>query len=105
VPRRGAIRLGEGEALDFSPDMRSVLTVVYGPPSRLSILPIGPGEVKALPNPEGLTISAGSWLPDDPPVAGLGDARRALVPAHVLAAVVESLRGRGDTIAPRTFML
>src|SRR4029079_15333898 len=29
-----AVRLGDGQAQDFSPDMRSVLSVVTGPPSR-----------------------------------------------------------------------
>jgi hypothetical protein len=36
-----------------------------------------------------------------PPVADLGDARRALVPAHVLAAAVESVRGGRNTVARR----
>jgi eukaryotic-like serine/threonine-protein kinase len=72
VDRPEPVRLGEGESLDFSPDMQSVLSVVYGPPSRLSILPIGAGDAKALPNPQGLTISAGSWLPDGKHVVFLG---------------------------------
>jgi Tol biopolymer transport system component len=72
VERPEPVRLGEGEALDFSPDMRSVLSVVYGPPSRLTILPIGPGEPKVLPNPDGLTITAGSWLPDGKRVVFIG---------------------------------
>jgi Tol biopolymer transport system component len=72
VERPEPVRLGEGEALDFSPDMRSVLSVIYGPPSRLTILPIGPGELRTLPNPDGLTISSGSWLPDGKRIVFLG---------------------------------
>ena len=83
VGRPDPVRLGEGEALDFSPDMRSVLSVVYGPPSRLSILPIGPGDAKALPNPEGLTISAASWLPDGKRVVFLGALRNEALRGYV----------------------
>jgi eukaryotic-like serine/threonine-protein kinase len=83
VDRPEPVRLGEGEALDFSPDMGSVLSVVYGPPSRLSILPIGPGDAKTLPNPEGLTISAGSWLPDGEHVAFLGSLRNEALRGYV----------------------
>jgi hypothetical protein len=57
------VRLGDGQALEFSPDGRSVLSVVYGPPSRLLLLPIGAGQVRELPNPEGLTISVAAFMP------------------------------------------
>ena len=78
-----AVRLGEGEALDFSPDMRSVLSVIYRPPSRLLILPIGPGEARSLPNPDGLTISAGSFMPDGKHVAFLGAPRNGALRAYL----------------------
>ena len=83
MDRPDPVRLGEGEAFDFSPDMRSVLAVNYGPPSRLLILPIGPGEPKSLPNPEGFTISAGSWLPDGRHVVFLGAPRNEALRAYV----------------------
>jgi Tol biopolymer transport system component len=83
VDRAEAVRLGEGEALDFSPDMRSVLSVIYRPPSRLLILPIGPGETRTLPNTEGLTISAGSFLPDGKHVVFLGAPRNEALRAYV----------------------
>ena len=83
VDRPEPLRLGEGEARDFSPDMRSVLTVVYGPPSRLSILPIGPGDTRALPNPQGLTITAGSWLPDGKHVVFLAALRNEALRGYV----------------------
>jgi Tol biopolymer transport system component len=76
VERPDPVRLGEGEALDFSPDMRSVL-------SRLLILPIGPGDPRVLPNPDGLTISAGSFLPDGKHVAFLGAPRNEPLRAYV----------------------
>jgi eukaryotic-like serine/threonine-protein kinase len=83
VDRPEPVRLGEGEALDFSPDMQAVLSVVYGPPSRLSVLPIGPGQSRVLPNPEGLTISAGSWLPDGKQVVFLGALRNGPLRGYV----------------------
>ncbi len=46
-----AARLGEGEALAFSPDAKSVLALLYTSPPRLNVLPMGAGEVKRLPNP------------------------------------------------------
>jgi hypothetical protein len=66
--------------------MRAALSVVYGPPSRLLILPIGAGETKTLPNPNGLTITAGSFLPDGKHVVFLGALRN------------EPLRGYVQTI-------
>ena len=87
-----AVRLGEGESLDFAPDLQSVLSVVYGPPSRLSILPIGPGEAKVLPNPEGLTISAGSWLPDGKHVVFLGALRNEPLRGYVQNVVDGKMR-------------
>ena len=46
------------------PDGRSVLSVVYGPPSRTYLLPLGPGQPKELPNPGGLTIQNAAALAD-----------------------------------------
>ena len=83
VDRPEPVRLGAGEALDFSPDLRFALAIAYGPPSRLLILPIGPGEAKSLPNPDGLTISAGSWLPDGKHVVFLGAPRNEALRAYV----------------------
>ena len=37
-----AIRIGEGQAQQFSPDGRSALAIVHGPPARLVALPIAP---------------------------------------------------------------
>jgi Tol biopolymer transport system component len=61
-----ATRLGDGEALAFSPDARSVLAFLYTTPPRMVILPTGPGEVKLLPNPgfEQYLDHPAAWTPD-----------------------------------------
>jgi WD40 repeat protein len=59
-----AVRLGDGQAYTFSPDMRSVVSVINGPPSRVLLLPVGAGQSKELPNPDGLTIQGAGWMPD-----------------------------------------
>jgi eukaryotic-like serine/threonine-protein kinase len=66
------VRLGDGQALGFSPDGRSVLSVVYGPPSRLLLLPVGVGEAVELPNPQRLTIPVAAFLPDGKHVVFIG---------------------------------
>jgi len=60
-----AIRLGEGEAIAFSPDGHQVLTEVYTSPPKLVLLPTGAGEPRALPNPgfDQIHIN-GQWMPD-----------------------------------------
>jgi hypothetical protein len=67
-----AAKLGEGQAFDFAPDMRSVLSLVYGPPSRILLLPTGTGQVKELPNPERLAILVVAWMPGGKHVVFLG---------------------------------
>jgi Tol biopolymer transport system component len=61
-----AARLGEGEALAFSPDARSVLGILFTTPPRLVVLPVGAGETKALPNPgfDRYPESPAAWTPD-----------------------------------------
>jgi eukaryotic-like serine/threonine-protein kinase len=58
-----AARIGEGQAQQFSPDGASVLAVVHGPPARLVILPIGPGEPKTVATGS-VTVTQARWLPD-----------------------------------------
>jgi len=43
------LRLGEGWAMDLSPDGQQALTRLVGPPSRLRLVPTGPGEARDLP--------------------------------------------------------
>jgi Tol biopolymer transport system component len=58
-----AARIGEGQAQQFSPDGRSVLSVVHGPPSRVIVLPIGPGDPRTIPTAN-VTVTTARWLPD-----------------------------------------
>jgi Tol biopolymer transport system component len=58
-----ATRLGDGEAQQFSPDGKSVLAVLHGPPTRLQILPVGTGEPRIVATGEVKVIEA-RWLPD-----------------------------------------
>ena len=69
-----AVKLGEGQAYEFTHDMKWVLSLVYGPPSRIKLLPVGTGQTKELPNPDGLTILAVAFLPDQKHVLYLASA-------------------------------
>jgi Tol biopolymer transport system component len=84
VDQAAAVRLGEGQALQFSPDGRFVLSLVYGPPSRLLLLPIGAGEIRELPNAEKLTIAVAGFLPDGKRVAFIGSKGTAAMRGYVL---------------------
>jgi Tol biopolymer transport system component len=67
-----AVRLGDGQAVDFSPDGQWALSIVYGPPSRLLLLPVGAGKTTELPNPRTMTIHAAAYMPDGRHVVLLG---------------------------------
>jgi len=66
-----ATRLGEGQAQQFSPDGRSVLSVVHGPPSRVMALPIGPGDPRIIPTAT-VTVTNARWLPDGRRLLAIG---------------------------------
>ncbi|MGE5178385.1 MAG: protein kinase domain-containing protein [Bacteroidota bacterium] len=55
-----AVRLGDGGALDFSPDGQWALAVLQG---RLTLLPCGAGEGRVIPT-EGLRVTNGRFFPD-----------------------------------------
>jgi Tol biopolymer transport system component len=57
-----AVRLGDGQAQALSPDGRWALSILTSP-SRLILLPTGPGQPKDLTRP-GLTYTGGTWFPD-----------------------------------------
>jgi Tol biopolymer transport system component len=59
----GATRLGEGQAQQFSPDGKSVLAVVHGPPAALHILSIGIGAPKIVMTGQ-VTVTDARWLSD-----------------------------------------
>jgi eukaryotic-like serine/threonine-protein kinase len=58
------VRLGDGEAFAFSPDRKWVLSLVTGDRWRILLLPTSTGDVRELPNPERLVLSAGQFTPD-----------------------------------------
>jgi serine/threonine protein kinase len=62
--RPSAVRLGDGQGIEFMPDGRSVLSVVYGPPSRVLLLPLGTGQPRELPNPDGFTVQNAAAVAD-----------------------------------------
>ena len=59
-----AVRLGEGRALALSPDGKWALALQAGPPSKLVLLPTGPGEEKALPTSGLVEYYSAAWFPD-----------------------------------------
>ena len=67
-----AVRLGEGQALAFSPDGKSVLVSVPEAADRFVLLPIGAGEPKtiALSGFDALDVAA--WLPDGKEIIFVG---------------------------------
>jgi hypothetical protein len=54
-------RVGEGQGQELSPDGKSVLAVIHGPPSRVVNYPIGIGEAKTIPTGNVLVTNA-RWL-------------------------------------------
>jgi len=56
-------RIGEGQAQQFSPDSNTALAVIHGPPSRLVIHPVGPGDTKTVATGNVLVTEA-RWFPD-----------------------------------------
>jgi hypothetical protein len=58
-----AVRIGEGEAQQFSPDGRFALSVVHGPPVKLQVLPVAAGSARDVPTGP-VTPTNARWLPD-----------------------------------------
>jgi serine/threonine protein kinase/Tol biopolymer transport system component len=57
------VLVGQGEAQQFSPDGRWVLSVQHGPPVRLVMLPVGAGERRTV-STGNVTVSDARWMPD-----------------------------------------
>jgi WD40 repeat protein len=57
-----AVRLGDGQAVDLSPDGQWSLSIVYGPPSRMLLLPLGAGKTTELPNSGKMTVQAAGFI-------------------------------------------
>jgi len=70
-----AVRLGDGMAQGLSPDGKWALSILTSP-SRLILLPTGPGQTKDLTRP-GLTYLGGGWFPDGRRVAFIAEAQGA----------------------------
>ena len=69
------VRLGEGSGLAVSPDGRWVLAVHFGPPSRLLMIPTGPGETVTLPQGQVETYQDARWFPDGRRIVFVGAER------------------------------
>jgi hypothetical protein len=91
----GATKIGEGQAQAFSPDGRSVLSILYGSPSRLVILPIGAGGQRNV-STGAVSPVAARWLHDGKRVLIVG----AEPGQQQRAYVVDVAGGRPRPIAP-----
>ena len=56
------IRLGEGRGCALSPDLSQVISIDFGPPSRLVLLPTGTGEPRALATGAVTSFSDARWM-------------------------------------------
>jgi len=72
VDEGAAVRLGEGEAMQLSPDGQWALAVSPDSPSRILLHPTGPGQSRQLPNPDGLIVQCARWLPDGARIVLIG---------------------------------
>ena len=69
-----ALNLGEGSAVDISPDARWVLVTVPSSPAKLMVYPTGPGEPRRIDNGELEAYSEGRWLDDGKSLIVCGNA-------------------------------
>jgi eukaryotic-like serine/threonine-protein kinase len=69
-----AVNLGEGSAVDFSPDARWVLVTVPSTPAKLMIYPTGPGEPRRIDGGELEAYSDGRWMGDGKSIFVCGNA-------------------------------
>jgi hypothetical protein len=100
-----ATRVGEGQGQEFSPDGKSVLAVIHGPPSRVVIYPIGTGEAKTVPTGNVL-VTIARWLQDANRLMVIGTEPSRGVRAYVVgdgspprAITPERVTFNGDQIA------
>jgi Tol biopolymer transport system component len=85
-----AVRLADGYAIAFAPDMRHVLTLRVGRDFEFHIVPIGPGEPRAL-----------RWIPTFRPDFRPPNERLRWWPDSKALAVAGQMEGR----APRTYLI
>ena len=67
------VRLGEGYAVALSPDARFVLSTGMDPPTKLTLLPTGAGEPRALPSGAIRNHYQAAWLPDGKRIFLMGE--------------------------------
>ena len=102
-----AVRLGEGQSVDFSSDGQWALSIIYGPPSRILLLPVGAGTTVELPNPGRLTIQAASFVPGKRQVvflAGQGRDQNSGYVQDIDSGAIRTFTGKGMTLASYTAM-
>jgi Tol biopolymer transport system component len=58
------VLLGGGHGYSISPDGKWVLALTPEEHRRLLLHPIGPGELREVPNPSGIQVDVPAWLPD-----------------------------------------
>ena len=108
TPRGGdAARIGEGQAQQFSPDGRSVLAVVHGPPSRVMVLPIGPGDARTIPTAT-VTVTTARFLPDGRRLLAIGTEPGKRLRAYIVdlnGAAPRPISPEGITFKPETLAL
>ncbi|MFL6195255.1 MAG: protein kinase domain-containing protein, partial [Thermoanaerobaculia bacterium] len=86
------VLLGEGEAMALSPDNRWAASLIHGPPSKLLLLPTGPGSVRTVPT-EGIEVSGVRWFPDGRRLLLVGEE-----PGHKARCYVKSLTGNSNAL-------
>jgi serine/threonine protein kinase/Tol biopolymer transport system component len=89
-----AVRIGEGQAQQFSPDGRYVLSVLHGPPATVELLPTGTGQPVTVPT-NGLDVSIARWLADGTHLVLI-----AAEPGHGRRAYLADLHGAIRPISP-----
>jgi Tol biopolymer transport system component len=69
------VRLGEGAGCALSPDGRWALTILYGTPHRLVLIPTGSGDTLSVPHGRVETYQSASWLADGRRIVFVGAER------------------------------
>jgi eukaryotic-like serine/threonine-protein kinase len=82
------VRLGEGNALALSPDMKWALSIIPAPNSPFILLPTGTGEHRNLATEGVSPEQAATWLPDNKRIVFAGSE-----PGHGLRIWVQSVDG------------
>ena len=73
VGEPSSVRLGEGTPTAFSPDMKTVISMVPTSPVKLMLLPVGAGEAKQVPNNGIDQFSNAGWTPDGKQIIATGN--------------------------------